>query len=171
MSKDPQEHLRQLFDATMDAHQGILIQVARTYCPLEADRKDLVQEMMLQVWHALPKYNPQFKITTWMYRIALNVAISQYRKARHRPPTELPSAALSAPSAEAEGAGPEQQLRLLEQFISELNDLDKALILLYLEEKSHAEIAEITGLSLSNVSTRVSRIKDKLKKRFALQTT
>lgn len=169
MNREQHEHLRHLFDATVEAHQGILIKVARTYCPLEADRKDLVQEMLIHIWQALPRYNPAFKITTWMYRVALNVAISHYRKSRRQPaPEPVSEWPLAAPS-DTESAEQEQQLQLLEHFIQELNDLDKALMLLYLEEKSHAEIGEILGLSLTNVSTRLNRVKDKLKKRFSLQ--
>ncbi|WEK21813.1 MAG: sigma-70 family RNA polymerase sigma factor [Candidatus Pedobacter colombiensis] len=119
------------------------------------------------MWQSVYKYNDQFKISTWLYRISLNVAISFYRKNTTR--TNL-FTVLSKQTTEiltADKAETEQQLTLLEQFISELKELDKALILLYLEDKSHIEIAEVLGLSVSNVGTKIGRIKEKLKTRFS----
>jgi RNA polymerase sigma factor (sigma-70 family) len=102
-----------------------------------------------------------------VYRIAINVAISFYRKYQRR---KAKNVDLSDPPmyiSEPENTEKEAQLQLLEQFILELRDIDKALILLYLEDRSQAEIAEILGLSLSNVSTKVGRIKEQLKRRFS----
>ncbi|WP_118974825.1 RNA polymerase sigma factor [Taibaiella koreensis] len=150
----------------LETHKGILFKVARAYCAREEDRQDLIQEMMIQVWHALPRYDVQYKMSTWLYRIALNVAISYYRK-QSRKTIHIPLDDQAEQVTDYESGSREQQLRLLEQFIAELNELDKALILLYLEDKSHAEIGDIMGLSISNVGTRVGRIKDRLKKRFS----
>ena len=164
MNKQEQQ---QFFTEIIDQHKGILFKVARVYCPNENDRQDLIQEMMIQVWQSIHKYNGQFKISTWLYRISLNVAISFYRKNTTRANrftvlNEQTTEILTENKAETE-----QQLNLLEQFISELKELDKALILLYLEDKTHTEIAEIVGLSVSNVGTKVGRIKEKLKTRFS----
>ena len=164
MNKQEQQ---QFFTEIIEQHKGILFKVARVYCPNENDRQDLIQEMMIQVWQSIHKYNGQFKISTWLYRISLNVAISFYRKNTTRANrftvlNELTTEILTENKAETE-----QQLNLLEQFISELKELDKALILLYLEDKTHTEIAEIVGLSVSNVGTKVGRIKEKLKTRFS----
>ncbi len=155
------------FQELIEQHRGILYKVARAYCPLEEERQDLIQEMMIQIWQALPRYNAQYKSSTWIYRIALNVAISHYRKTttQQRRQQALDANALQGP--EADSNEKEQQFRLLEQFISELKELDRALMVLYLEDRSHAEIAEILGISLSNVATKVGRIKDKLKQRFS----
>lgn len=155
------------FQALIEQHRGILYKVARAYCPLEEERQDLIQEMMIQIWQALPRYNAQYKNSTWIYRIALNVAISHYRKTttQQRRQQALDGKALQG--AEADSSEKEQQFRLLEQFISELKELDRALMVLYLEDRSHAEIAEILGISISNVATKVGRIKDKLKQRFS----
>ena len=166
MAKQKQQ---QFFREIVERHKGILYNVARVYCANESDRQDLVQEIMIQVWRSVHKYDDRFKISTWLYRIALNVAISYYRKNspianRFRVLDEQTS---TIPT-EAEGETA-QQLNLLEQFISELKELDKALMLLYLEEKSHAEIGEILGLSASNVGTKIGRIKDKLRTRFSNQ--
>jgi RNA polymerase sigma factor (sigma-70 family) len=167
MNKEEQQ---QFFQEIIERHKGILFKVARVYCPNQNDRDDLIQEMMIQIWRSIQRYNDHFKISTWLYRISLNVAISFYRKSATRANRftvldEQTTAILIEDKAESE-----QHLNLLEQFISELKELDKALILLYLEDKTHTEIAEILGLSVSNVGTKVSRIKENLKKRFSQLT-
>jgi RNA polymerase sigma factor (sigma-70 family) len=158
---------RQHFQNIIEQHKGILYKVARAYCPNEDDRQDLMQEMMIQVWQSERRYNNQFKISTWLYRISLNVAISFYRKntTRANKHTMLNEQTEQMPMEDK--TADERQLNLLEQFISELKEIDKALMVLYLEDKSHAEIAEILGMSVSNVGTKIGRIKDKLKTQFS----
>jgi RNA polymerase sigma-70 factor (ECF subfamily) len=148
-----------------------LHKVARAYCLNEDDRQDLIQEMMIQIWQSLGRYNNQIKISTWLYRISLNVAISFYRKntTRANRYSLLNEQMVQIPAEDK--TSDERQLNLLEQFISELKELDKALMILYLEDKSHTEIAEILGMSVSNVGTKIGRIKDKLKTRFSLLKT
>lgn len=164
MDKQEQQHL---FEGIIEHHKGILFKVARAYCPDEEDRQDLIQEMMIQIWQSIHKYNDQYKISTWLYRISLNVAISFYRKSSNRAKkfTDL-NEKVMATSIEDESKT-ERQLNLLEQFISELKEIDKALMILYLEDKSHTEISEILGISVSNVGTKIGRIKNQLKKRFS----
>ena len=159
---------RQYFQEIIEQHKGILFKVARAYCPNEDDRQDLIQEMMIQIWQSIHRYNDQYKISTWLYRISLNTAISFYRKnsTRERRFTVLDEKAVQIPTTDDKSDN-ERHLKLLEQFISELKEIDKALMILYLEDKSHAEIAEILGMSVSNVGTKVGRIKDKLKTRFS----
>ena len=158
---------QQFFQEIIEQHKGILFKVARTYCPDEEDRQDLIQEMMIQIWQSVHKYNDQYKISTWLYRISLNVAISFYRKnsTRTKKFTDLNEQMMETPVEDK--SENETQLNLLEQFISELKEIDKALMILYLEDKSHTEIAEILGISVSNVGTKIGRIKDKLKTRFS----
>jgi RNA polymerase sigma factor (sigma-70 family) len=158
---------QQFFQEIIEQHKGILFKVARTYCPDEEDRQDLIQEMMIQIWQSVHKYNDQYKISTWLYRISLNVAISFYRKnsTRTKKFTDLNEQMMETPVEDK--SENERQLNLLEQFISELKEIDKALMILYLEDKSHIEIAEILGMSVSNVGTKVGRIKEKLKTRFS----
>lgn len=157
----------ELFHQLLEQHKGILFKVARIYCREEADRQDLIQEMMIQLWQSFHKYNEQFKISTWFYRISLNVAISFYRKNAGRKGRHAPLDDQAMLIQEADKIEKEAQLVLLEQFIAELKDLDKALMLLYLEEKSYAEIADILGISVSNVATKIGRIKIKLKQKFS----
>ncbi len=155
------------FHEIVKQHKGILYKVARAYCANEDDRQDLVQEMMVQIWQSLHRYNDRFKMSTWLYRISLNTAISFYRKntARTHTHTRLNEQTVQIPVEEM--SQDEMHLTLLETFISELKEIDKALMILYLEDKSHAEIADILGLSVSNVGTKTARIKEKLKARFS----
>ncbi|HLV46603.1 RNA polymerase sigma factor [Marnyiella aurantia] len=168
MNKQEQQ---QFFQEIIEQHKGILFKVARVYCRNENNRQDLIQEMMIQIWQSVHKYNDQFKISTWLYRISLNAAISFYRKSTTRANrfTVLNEQMTEIPTEDK--AETEQQLKVLEQFISELKEIDKALMILYLEDKSHAEISEILGLSVSNVGTKIGRIKDKLKTRFSQLTS
>lgn len=163
MDKQAQRHL---FEGIIEQHKGILFKVAHAYCPDEEDRQDLIQEMMIQIWRSIPKYNSQCKISTWLYRISLNVAISFYRKnsIREKRHTELTEQLAETLEDKSEN---EKQLNLLEQFISELKEIDKALMILYLEDKRYAEIAKILGMSVSNVGTKIGRIKDQIKLRFS----
>lgn len=156
------------FLALLQTHKGIIYKVANAYCPMAATRKDLVQEIIVQLWKSFDNYNEQFKHSTWIYRIALNTAISQYRKetSRKKLAAPLPDEVLQAADT-VDSNETDIQLKLLQQFIAGLKDLDKALILLYLEEKPHAAIAEIMGISVSNVATKIARIKDILRQKFA----
>lgn len=164
MNKQEQQHL---FEGIIEQHKGILFKVARAYCPDEEDRQDLIQEMMIQIWQSIHKYNDQYKISTWLYRISLNVAISFYRKSSIRAKKYIELNEQIVETALDDKSDNEIHLNLLEQFICELKEIDKALMILYLEDKSHTEIAEILGLSVSNVGTKIGRIKDRLKTRFS----
>lgn len=164
MNKQKQQ---QFFQDIIEQHKGILFKVTRAYCQNEEDRQDLIQEMMIQIWQSVHKYNDQFKISTWLYRVCLNVAISFYRKSATRQHLNIPLVEELTSIKEEESVEKQEQLSLLEKFISELNDLDKALMLLYLEDKSHGEISQIMGLAVSNVGTKLGRIKEKLKKKFS----
>jgi len=162
----PSEHKEQ-FATVIERNKGLIYKVANAYCRDPEDRKDLVQEIIIQLWHSFGKYNNQHKLSTWMYRIALNVAISFFRKEKTRRQTVLPITENIIEIAE-ENFSPEKEegLSLLQQFINELKELDKALMILYLEENSYKEIAEILGITETNVASKISRVKEKLKQQF-----
>lgn len=162
------QNQQQFFEDVIEQHKGILFKVAKTYCRNDDDRQDLVQEMMIQIWRSIHRYNNQFAITTWLYRVSLNVAISFYRKNSTKQNLRVPLIDEVLLIQNPKPFEREEQLELLDQFISELNDFDRALMLLYLEDKSHAEISEIMGISVTNVGTKLGRIKEKLKKKFSL---
>ncbi|MGY0035347.1 RNA polymerase sigma factor [Pedobacter sp. NJ-S-72] len=127
-----------------------------------------MQEITLQLWRAYPGYNQQSKLSTWMYRVALNVAISFYRREKKKNDLIIPdSGTMIEFIGEEEQRDNQFELMLLQQFINELKELDRALMLLYLEEKSQKEMSEILGLSESNIGTKINRIKEKLKQRFS----
>ena len=159
------------FADLLERHRGIVLKVAGSYSANPDDRADLAQDIAAQLWRAWPSYAPDRPVTTWMYRIALNVAISHLRgrtlRDRHHVPydDELHTAGTHDTAIEDEhDAG--QQLRLLERVIAALPPLDRALMLLYLDERSQREIADVLGISESNVSTRISRLKQRLRDEF-----
>jgi RNA polymerase sigma factor (sigma-70 family) len=157
-----------LFLSVIQSNKGIVYKVANSYCLNSEDRKDLIQEIIVQLWKSFERYNNQYKYSTWIYRISLNVAISFYRKDRLRKKVSDPLSDSIINIAETGNPGDtEENINFLQQFIAELKELDKALILLYLEEKSHKEIAEIMGISETNVATKIGRIKIILQQKFS----
>ena len=141
--------------------------MANSYCKNIEDRKDLVQEIILQLWKSFDNYNEKFKLSTWIYRISLNVAISFYRKANSRKRISNPMTTAILDFSDMETSDEkETNLGILNHIISGLNGFNKALMLLYLEEKSYKEISEIIGITETNVATKIGRIKSKLKKEF-----
>ena len=157
----------ELYLDILEKHKGIVFKVARSYCSNEFDREDLVQEILAQIWRSLDTYNDAFKVTTWMYRVALNVAISFYRKDKSTAykHTEIEDRLLTYDMVQEREN--EQNLSALYAFINELNDIDKAVLLMYLEGENQAEIAANLNITISNVSTKISRIKQKLKLKAA----
>lgn len=156
------------FLSVIETNKGIIYKVANLYCKDIEDRKDLVQEIVLKLWKSFDSYNEQFKHSTWIYRIALNAAISFYRKEKLRKKITTPfSGSLFNKCDFEDNKLIEQSALFLNQFISELKELDKALMLLYLEEKSHKEMAEIIGITETNVATKIGRIKTLLKHKFS----
>jgi RNA polymerase sigma factor (sigma-70 family) len=157
-----------LFLSVIEMHKGIIYKVANSYCKDSQGKKDLVQEIILQLWKSFDSYNGQFKHSTWIYRIALNVAISYYRKEKRRKEISNPySEGLFKLADFQESTELEGHTLFLQQFIADLKELDKALMLLYLEEKSHKEISEIIGITETNVATKIGRIKIILKQKFS----
>ena len=157
---------QQEFGTLLQRHAGIVFKVANTYARLPEDRADLAQEITAQLWRAWPKYDPTRSVSTWMYRVALNVAISHVReqsvRMRHDAvPLDEDLHDLADTSAtDHEG---EEHLRLLQAFIARQPPLDRALLLLYLEERPQREIAEILGITESNVSTKIGRLKQRIR--------
>jgi RNA polymerase sigma-70 factor (ECF subfamily) len=149
----------------LDTHKGIVYKIARAYARTTEDREDLTQEITLQLWRTLDRYDGRTQWSTWIYRVALNTAISYHRRRQTRQRQAAEWATLFRYEAE-EAPGADPRLAQLQAFIQELKPLDKALILLYLDGKSQREMAEIMGLTPTNVSTKVGRIKQRLKQKF-----
>ena len=153
------------FDALLQRHRGIVLKVAHSYAHGAEDRADLAQDIATQLWRAWPGYDPARSFSTWMYRIALNTAISWLRGERLRRHHAVPlDEGLHDPVDEApDGHEVAEGLRLLQRFMDTLDPFNRALLLLYLEERSTREIAEVVGLGESNVTTRISRLKQRLR--------
>lgn len=154
------------FVQLLEEHKRMLYRVASAYCSNTEDRRDLVQEIVLQLWRSFPGYDDQLKFSTWMYRIGMNVAISFLRKERRRGRDtvaleQIDVIDFAAADRVAGEAG--DDIRLLQQLFGQLDEMSRALIVLYLEGYSHAEIAETLGVSITNVGTRISRIKSRLR--------
>ena len=159
------------FADLLERHRGLVLKVAGSYAATPDDRADLAQEIAAQLWRAWPSYAPDRPVTTWMYRIALNVAISHLRgrslRDRHHVPFDEELHAAGAHDAAIDDHHETgQQLRMLERVIAALPPLDRALMLLYLDERSQREIADVLGISESNVSTRISRLKQRIRDEF-----
>ena len=148
---DLNEQLSRSFIQQMDQNAGILY---------KEDQKDLIQEISIQAWRSFPRFNPEFKFSTWLYRVALNVAISHIRKEVKRKSEPLDEEYNLLPEEENQG---DEKISELYKAIGKQSQINKAIILLHLEEKSYAEIAEILGISESNVGTKLNRIKKEIK--------
>lgn len=148
----------------INRHPGILYKVCRAYGQQETDRQDLYQEIVLQLWRAFPTFKRQANASTWMYRIAVNTAISDYRKSkRSHQATPFSQLLSTLPDLSEEDSLPAEISQLYEA-INQLTKIEKALILLYLDDKRYDEIALIMGISKSNVGVKLNRIKAKLEK-------
>lgn len=159
------EATRDAFGDLLQRHRGIVFKVANSYCRNPADRADLAQEIAAQLWRAWPTYDPARSVTTWMYRIALNVAISHARGDGRRRWRAVPLDETTHDLADTNATDheAEQHIRLLQQFIARQAPLDRALLLLYLDERPQREIAEVLGISETNVSTKIGRLKQRIR--------
>ena len=155
---------RDRFSELLEQHRKIVFKVANSYARLAHDRADLAQEISAQLWRAFPAYDESRSFSTWMYRIALNVAISQLRNTERRD-THIMAFDESAHEGALVGdiVEPDERVRALQAFMDQLDPLNRALLLLVLEERSYREIAEILGLSETNVATRISRLKQRIR--------
>ncbi|MBC7885409.1 MAG: sigma-70 family RNA polymerase sigma factor [Saprospiraceae bacterium] len=157
----------QEFTRLVSENKGIIYKICNSYCSDKNDREDLAQEIIYNLWKSFDSFNNEFKFSTWMYRIALNVAISFYRREKKFKNHDSISEGLIVFEEMSEDIEVENNLLLLQDFINELKEIDKAIILLYLDDKSHREIAHITGFTETNVATKINRIKDKLRTNFS----
>jgi len=160
------------FAALVQAHRGILYKIAQLYCQRREDRADLIQEILLELWRSFPRYDTQAAFSTWMHRVGVNVAISFFRGESRRIRDALPieEFAMDLTAADHTMDAAAADLAALHQLVDQLDALNRALILLYLEGYSQDEIADMLGLSASNVGTRIQRIKQRLQRDHAAET-
>jgi RNA polymerase sigma factor (sigma-70 family) len=158
--------LEQRFLADLNPHKAMLYQVANAYCGRREDRGDLIQDMIVELWRAYPRFDGRAAFSTFLHRIAVNVAISFYRGQSRRIRDALPIDAAGIDLIAADQVFDDQggDLHALHQLIAQLDEINRALVLLYLQGYSAEEIAEMIGLGASNVGTRINRIKQQLQR-------
>jgi RNA polymerase sigma factor (sigma-70 family) len=157
------------FVSLLEENRKIVYKVAATYTRNPAEREDLAQEIAVQLWRSFPRYDERYRFSTWVYRVALNVAISFYRKESRRSRAEVSTedAVMEVASLASEPAEMDDDIRLLRQLIDQLDELNRAVIVLYLDGNRHSMIAEILGISETNVGTKINRIKQRLRRDLA----
>ncbi|MGB0895777.1 MAG: RNA polymerase sigma factor [Flavobacteriaceae bacterium] len=158
------KELEHRFVTQLEKHQNIIHKVCRLYTNNQDAHNDLFQEVTIQLWRAYPKFRGDAKFSTWMYRVALNTAITLYRKSKRQIQTNDISDFHFKIKADEYDDTEEEQLKLMYSAIKKLSDIEKALIFLYLEDKSYREIAETMGISEVNARVKMNRAKGKLKK-------
>lgn len=149
-------------------NEGLIFKVASLYTNSLQDKEDLHQEIVFQLWKSFDSFNEQAKISTWMYRVAMNTAIYNLKSVKRQIDTISIDTEIER-FADVVDKSEEERLKLLYGAIKMLNLLERGIILLYLEGKNHQEIAEIIGITTSNVGTKISRIKEKLKSQINKQ--
>ena len=151
------------FVRQVQANEGIIHKVCRLYGHTQPDREDLFQEIVVQLWKAVPTFRGRSKFSTWMYRVALNTAISDFRKKkRSLPLSETEMATLEIKNDLGEG-DEEEKLNTIYAAISLLPEIDKAIVMLYLEDRNYEEMEDILGINSNNLRVKMNRIKEKLR--------
>ncbi len=157
--------IKEQFMDMLEQHIGIILKISGAYAYTQEDRKDLMQDIILELWKSLKRYNGSCKMSTWIYRISLNISMNYKRKQNNT----FVIASLSDFKEKEIASWIDKQndlseLEILYSCINELSEINKAIILLYLDGNSHEEISDITGITKTNVGTRISRIKSELRK-------
>lgn len=152
------------FVALVHQHRAMLYKVCNLYCTSDHDKQDLFQEIVIQLWGAYPRFRGDSKFSTWLYRIALNTAISDLRKQKKHiksvEPDLLPTEIQDIQYSNEK----EERLQQLYKAINHLTEIEKAIVMLYLEDKSYEEMEDILGINQNNLRVKMNRIKEKLRK-------
>lgn len=157
------------FIELVNNNRALIFKVCNLYCRNNESRNDLFQEVILQLWKSFPAFRKESAKSTWIYRVALNTAISNFRKESKKPEREsLTVIAYEIPDMSGE-TDDQENSSTLNLAIDRLTEIDKAIIMLYLDEKSYEEMSDIIGISISNVGVRLNRIKNKLSKLIKTQ--
>ena len=151
----------------VDKNQNLIHKICRLYTNSEAEHKDLFQEITIQLWKAYPKFRGDSKFSTWMYRVGINTAITLYRKSKRRIRSyNFDDVSYKIPEETTYNYKEDQQLEAIYEAVKALNDVDKAIIFLYLEDRSYKEISNTIGITEVNARVKMNRIKNKLKKQL-----
>ncbi|APQ16334.1 RNA polymerase sigma factor [Maribacter hydrothermalis] len=155
--------LEHKFVTELQDNQNIVHKVCTLYTNDRDSHNDLFQEITIQLWKAYPKFRGDAKFSTWMYRVALNTAITLYRKNKKRIDTADYESIIFKVKADEYDETEEIQLKLMYKAVKQLGDVDKALVFLYLEDKNYTEISDTLGISEVNARVKMNRIKTKLR--------
>lgn len=151
------------FVQLINQHQGIIHKVCGMYCHDRDEKKDLFQEVVLQLWKSFASFRGESKVTTWIYRVALNTAISAFRKETKKPDhTDIEYVKIQIPE-DTDFQEKDEQFQMLYQAIKQLSEIERALIMLYLDDHPYEEIAEMMGITANNARVRMNRIREKLR--------
>lgn len=156
------EDIDQEFLKLLNRYQPVIHKVCHMYADSPEDRRDLFQETLYQLWRSYPSFTGRSDFGTWMYRIALNTAITALRKERRKPEHVQIDDGLLQEVTPSDTLDEAQRTNLLYRAIRRLNQIERALVLLYLEDLSYKEMSDILGLSESNIGVKLNRIKTKL---------
>ncbi len=161
-----EKQLDQSFIQQLNKHLGIAYKVGRAYFMDRDEREDAIQEMMYQLWRSYPGFHGRSKFSTWMYSVCLNTALTHVRKRKSNSSDYLREEHLQIPEHESSD---DENVGLLFETIATLSPINKAIVLLYLEDLSYDEIVNITGVSKANVSVRLVRIKRELEEKMKMK--
>lgn len=153
----------QEFERRVTENEALIYKVCRIYAYTDANRQDLFQDIVIQLWKAFPKFRGESKFSTWLYRVAINTAISGLRRQKHFIHSYEPHLVPTHISDADTGAGEEEQLQQLYAAIEQLNTIEKAIVMLYLDDKSYEEMEDILGIGQGNLRVKMNRIKEKLR--------
>jgi len=145
-------------------YSGIVIKICRAYTDSQEDFEDYYQEVCLQIWRSRDSFRGDSKWSTWIYRLSLNICLTLIKKKKNNRQHSISDYAMPNNKTEDNQAFSDESLNILYDAIRQLSEIDRAVILLYLEEKPNKEIAEIIGTTPNNIGVRVNRIKERLKK-------
>ncbi|MDL2265751.1 sigma-70 family RNA polymerase sigma factor [Parabacteroides sp. OttesenSCG-928-G07] len=157
------ETIEKEFLSLLGQYISIIVKIVNVYTYNTMDKKDLMSDIVFELWRSYPKFRGDAKVSTWLYRVALNTALKTKRKRDNNKLLFLEELITFENETSADSLVDRSEIELLYKCIEKLSPMNKAMILLYLEDKSNEEIAEITGFSRTNVSTRLNRIKGQLK--------
>ena len=157
---------KEKFIQILNENKWVLYKVINTYCKDSEDRKDVEQEILIQLWKSFKSYNNQYKMSTWVYKIAMNVSISFYRSNIKRKSKTSPISESIFQVANQIDNSFDEERKFLYDFIDQLDEFTKEILILYLDDHSYKEIAEIVGITESNVGTKMNRIKKKLQEKY-----
>ena len=150
------------FEKHIKEHELLIFKICRIYAYTDADRQDLFQDIVIQLWNAFPKFKGESKFSTWLYRVAINTAITGLRKKKDFIKS-YEHDALPTSISDDNSAHPEERLREMYKAIEQLNQIEKAIVMFYLEDKSYDEMEEILGISQGNLRVKMNRVKEKLR--------